>query len=167
MKGTNMFPILQVADYIQDKKKTNKGNYLCLIKVSNFVLLDTQVPVSIVCLAAPEYSAFPANASNGEHYWRIRTQRCWYTKTAFYVSDTSSCYPFHPNHSCFLILHSFLTASQGLCLEGITASGEVPQTGNFFSLTVDLVIPSRLKTRLTWNAFVIKLESMSLFPEFS
>lgn len=46
-------------------------------------------------------------------------------------------------------------------------SGEVPQTGSFSSLTVDLVIHSRLKTRLTQNTFVKKLESLSLFPEFS
>lgn len=70
-----MFPILQVADYNQDENKSGQI-IICLIIDSHFVLFDTEVPVCIVCSAAPESSAIAANATNGEHHRRIRTQRC-------------------------------------------------------------------------------------------
>lgn len=62
-----MFPILQVAHYLEAELKNRQINF-CSIKVSRFVLLDTEVPVSIVCPAAPESSAFATNASNREHH---------------------------------------------------------------------------------------------------
>lgn len=64
-----MFPILLGADSIQAEK--NNANDLFLKKkkkASYFVLLHTEVPVSIVCRAAPESSAFASSASNREHH---------------------------------------------------------------------------------------------------